>query len=236
MVVVFDHHGSEILFPPRTEILVRIVVGVFMHQPVVAEFIHDIHTQLVTGIQQGFGRRVMGGTYRVEAGLLEQPDAAEFSSFKGARAQNTVVVVDAGAAKQRLLPIHEEALDVPAEGAETKPLLRRVHHLAVLQQLRPAQIQLGVVCVPKPGLGNGDVHGSCPVLYRRLGLRRDASAVQDGNPNRVAAGDRRLHMGRVVPRGGDQQAVGDDMAPIPKEKVYVPIDPAPGIPAGIGHR
>ena len=26
------------------------------------------------------------------------------------------------------------------------------------------------------------------------------------------------------------------MVPIPKKKVYVPIDPAPGIPAGIGHR
>ena len=75
----------------------------------------------------------MGGTYRVEAGLLEQPDAAEFSSFKGTRAQDAVVVVDAGAAKQRLLPIHEETLDAPAEGAETKPLLRRVNHLAVLQ-------------------------------------------------------------------------------------------------------
>ena len=51
MIVVFDDHSCEILLPPCAEILVRIVVGVFMYQPVVAEFIHDIQTQPVTGIQ-----------------------------------------------------------------------------------------------------------------------------------------------------------------------------------------
>ena len=55
-----------------------------MYQPVVAEFIHDIQTQPVTGIQQRLGGRVVGGTYRVETGLLEQTDTAQLGILKRA--------------------------------------------------------------------------------------------------------------------------------------------------------
>jgi hypothetical protein len=80
-----------------------------MYQPVVAEFIHDIKTQPVTGIQQRLGGRVVGGTYRVETGLLEQTDTAELGILKRACAQNTIVVVDAGATEQRFLAVYKKS-------------------------------------------------------------------------------------------------------------------------------
>lgn len=82
----------------------------FMYQPVVAEFIHDIQTQPVTGIQQRLGGRVVGGTYRVETGLLEQTDTAELGILKRACAQNAIVVVDAGATEQRFLAVYKNPL------------------------------------------------------------------------------------------------------------------------------
>ena len=81
-----------------------------MYQPVVAEFIHDIQTQPVTGIQQRLGGRVVGGTYRVETGLLEQTDTAQLGILKRAGAQNTIVVVDAGATEQRFLAVYKKIL------------------------------------------------------------------------------------------------------------------------------
>ena len=49
MIVIFYNHGSQILFPPLAELLICIIIRVFVYQPVIAKFVHHIHTQLVTG-------------------------------------------------------------------------------------------------------------------------------------------------------------------------------------------
>ena len=236
MIVVFDDHSCEILLPPCAEIPVRIVVGVFMYQPVVAEFIHDIQTQPVTGIQQRLGGRVMGGTYRVETGLLEQTDTAQLGILKRAGTQNAIVVVDAGATEQRFLAVYKKSSGAPAKGTESKPGVRLIHHLTIFQQFRSASVQLGMFRVPKPRLGNGNVRRRSAFLDRSFGLRHHLFTIQNRDSDRITAGDRNLHMGRIVSGGGDEQSIRADMTLIPQEEVYAAINSAAGIPTGIGYR
>src|SRR5699024_1165610 len=160
----------------------------------------------------------------------------ELGILKRACAQNTIVVVDAGATEQRFLAVYKKSSGAPAEGTESKPGLRLIHHLTIYQQFRSAPVQFGMFRVPKPRLGNGNVRRCSAFLDRRFGLRYHLFTIQNRDSDRITTGDRNFHMGRIVSGSGDEQSIRADMTLIAQEEVYVAINSATGIPTGIGYR
>ena len=70
VIIVFHYHSIQILLPPGQEFLIGVVVGIFMHQPVVTKLVHHVHTQPVAGLQKRFGCGIVGAANGVEARFL----------------------------------------------------------------------------------------------------------------------------------------------------------------------
>ena len=235
VIMVFQHHSRQIPLPPCPEFLIGVVIGVFMHKPVVAKLVHHVHAQPVAGLQQRFGRGIVGAADCVEARFLQKPHSALFRRGEGARAQNAVVVVDARAAKQGLLPVDEKALPVPGQRAEAERILRFIHRFAILQQLDTAAIELRVLGVPQAWSRDMERHLRRTLYNRRSGLGCNGIAVADFYADFLSAADTDLHMDRVIVPGGDQQAIREDMTGVPGIQADIAIDPAAGVPAGVGN-
>ena len=90
--------GLEVALPPLGEVE-AVVVADLGAEPGVGQLVHDEHPVPVARAQQGAGCRVVGAADRVVAALLEDADAAVVRGVEGVRADDAVVVVDAGAAE-----------------------------------------------------------------------------------------------------------------------------------------
>ncbi len=125
VIVVPIHHGSGILCPVIFKVQ-TIVILIFSVVPHIEGFIHDIHTAMVTGFQHGTGCRVMGGSNGIETGFLHDANSAPLTLIVGCGSQNTIVVMDTAAPKQRFLSIDEKALGTPLNFSDAELLLDHI--------------------------------------------------------------------------------------------------------------
>src|SRR5699024_5552944 len=102
--------GLDVPLPPVLEPQV-VDIAVLANAPAVEELVDDVDAQLVAGVQQRLGGRVVGGADGVVAAFPQLLDFAELRPGQRGRAQNAVVVVDAAAVE-----LHLPAVDLHALG------------------------------------------------------------------------------------------------------------------------
>ena len=100
MVAVAEHHRREIALPVVPEELC-VVVHVLGQLPHIGEFVHHQQAQLVAGVQEMAGRRIVGAAHGVEAGVLELAHAAVFRRAVGLGAEQAVVMVHAASLEEQ---------------------------------------------------------------------------------------------------------------------------------------
>ena len=86
VVAVAHQHRGEVALPVVLEEL-RIIVDVLGLLPHVRKLIHHQQAQLVAGVQEIAGRRIMGAADGIEAGVLELANAAVFGRAESGRAE-----------------------------------------------------------------------------------------------------------------------------------------------------
>ena len=96
MAAVPLHKGGQILFPVGGEILV-VIAGLLAHAPGVEGLVKHIHAQPVAGLDQGGGRRIMGGADGVEAHFLELFHLAGLGVIDRHNTDGAIVVMQAAA-------------------------------------------------------------------------------------------------------------------------------------------
>ena len=108
VVDVLGDHRLDVALPPLREVqaVVEVALG---RGPHVERLVHDQHAEAVAGVKHRLAHRVVGHPDRVEAGVLEYLDAAFLGAGEGRRAEDPVVVVDAGAAQLHGLAVDPQA-------------------------------------------------------------------------------------------------------------------------------
>ena len=234
MVPVFHEHRPQVLLPVGAEVLVGVVVGVLVDQPHVAELVHQVHAEPVAGAEQRLGGRVVRHADGVEARVLQEPHASLLRGLIGARAEDAVVVVNAGAAEQRLPAVDEEALRAPLQRPEAEQILRLIDGGAVLHQFRRAAVQTRRIRTPRCDSVRLQSEHRFAVSHGGLCARELLLAVQDRHPDSVAAAHGHRDLGRAVPLRADRESVRRDVRLFALVEVHVPVNAAAGIPAGVG--
>ena len=98
-----------------------------VHVPAVHILVHHQHTQLIAGVEQVLGGRVVGRTHGVVTSLLQNAHTPLLHLGIAARAEKPVVVVDARAADHHALTVDGHALlRRPAQDTQTEALLHAV--------------------------------------------------------------------------------------------------------------
>ena len=126
----------------------------FGNVPHIKGFVHHIHTQAVTGTQNGAACRVMRTANAVIAGLLQNADAALGGGVKLAGTQKSVVVVDAGTAELYFFAVDADTgLRTPCKLTNTK-----LDFFRVCAAAKHRAVQIRMFCIPQ--LCMGDFHFS----------------------------------------------------------------------------
>src|SRR4051794_11543138 len=94
MVDVFEDHRLDVTRPPFGEVE-RVVEGLHALEPHVERLVEHEHAEAIAGVEHRRAQRVVGAADGVEAGGLEELDAALVGSPDGRGAERAVVVVDA---------------------------------------------------------------------------------------------------------------------------------------------
>lgn len=87
--------------------------------------------QLIAGTEHGLAHGVVGASYAVEACLLHYTATSLLRRFKGRGSDDSVIMVDAGAAKLKALAVHTKSVHgvhIQAAESELFPLLRPLPH------------------------------------------------------------------------------------------------------------
>ena len=221
MVKVAFNHGSSVLLPPVVKVA-TVIIGVFAVIPHIKGFIHDVHAQAVTGIQQRFGSRVMGGTDSVESVFLQDAYPPLLTFGIGCRAENSVIMMDAAAAQQGLFAVDEQALVRPCNLPDAERDLKHI----VFSGSNSCCIKMGSLGAPKNRIA--DLHGQTAafalgyqrITIKNLDLCRDRENDSDGC--------------RIDGNCADFYTFRAEAVLFAKIKPYRAVDAGTGIPAGVG--
>ena len=212
-----------------------VVIGRFGHFPHVVQLVHHQEAHPVAQVQQLPGRGVVGCADGVDAHVLHDPELPFRRLLIKGRAQGPQVVMQAHAVELHGLAVQEKAL------FRVEPCLpeTHVHFLRLLPQGEAQAVQGGGfhapgghACRRQRDLGGSAVrchasfrdHSAVRVKQRRVG--RFSPFVHF-----------RAHMQQPsvpVPLGVHRKAAGQHVPPGQGKQMHVPVDPRPGIPAGIG--
>ena len=184
----------------------------------------DHQAQPVALVDEVGALGIVGGAHGGAAQLLLQDAGVlPLEALRRGVADVGIALVPVQAPEIALLPVEEEALGPKLHRAEAKEGLLRIQHPAALvQQLRPGQIALGLFRAP--GLHPGNAQGEA--LPPRL-ARQAALPVPDGEAHRgVRAAQLQPGLQQVQLRGVDEQIL--DPVPIAQVQPGLPIEAAVG--------
>ena len=233
VVVVLGHHGVQVFFPPRGKV-VHIVVDGLVDVPAVHEFVHHQHSQPVTGIQQRFAAGVVGRADGVVARLLEQPDLALHGVVPTGRAQNAVVVVDAGAAQDDPLAVEQQALVcAPCDRPDAEGRLVFILASAICAAVvHGADVGLRRLTAPRLDIGQRHADDS---LAGSIRVQRFLHAGKlEFQMARCGGFYRNFHNGRVQRKGADAGPVHLQMVPGRDVQPDRAVNARAGVPAAVG--
>ena len=144
MIVIADRHGAKV------DLIIlhdagRIVVLGLVNIPAVRKFVHQKHAEPVAGLQRCLRAGVVGAADGVIAGFLHQADLSLFGVRIRAGAQNSVVMMNAGAAQKRPLSVDPESVSaVDGQLADSEH-----HALAVLAKMCLQCIKIRMITAPE---------------------------------------------------------------------------------------
>ena len=246
MIVILAHHARHLILPDKREIQGKIV-GVLLLAPHVRQLVHDQNAQFVASPQHGLGGRVMGAADAVEARFLQFQQAEFFRRLQGGRADDAVVMMDAGAPQLDGFAVDAQALfGGKGQSAQADAFFVFVQKLTSgVPHCQPKRVQERMLRRPQPHIGQAAVHfsGGIPIQDMRLLLCADHPvAVQQfhGHGNSgfgilcvlhlISHADfRRALLGG---EGGQPHTVGFKGLPAAFPEDHIPVDAAAGIPAG----
>ena len=251
VVEVLSDHQADVFFPALVKVqgVIQVALAALPH---IRKLVHHQHAQLVADTQQSRSRRVVGHADGIEARLLEKSDLPTVGVLIGGRSQDAAVVMDAGAPELDAPAVEAQAPGgVQREGADAEAVLRRVQRLPALGEAALYAVKGRGVLRPERGLLNQDPLAQRPFFpcseEERAFLRADLFAllIQDAAYKaqlfRAGAEVHRLGLDAeyspvlICVFGADLNAVRLDIDHIRREQIYVPVDAAAGVPAGIGH-
>lgn len=190
------------------------------HRPRVVGLIHHEHAEPVAGVQHGLADRVVRAPERVEPGLLEQLHAPFVRAGDGRRADDTVVVVDAGAAQlDRLAVDPQSVVGIELERADPEGNARFIADTGGVPDGDRRSVERRRIDAPQSG--TLDVQ---PLTLGR-GLARQHGHPGGSDRHRVAAAV--AHLGDDIDGAGRQALVLDDGGDLD--------DRAFGVDVGRGH-
>ena len=226
MIEILFHHVQHVLLPP-VGYIAGIVVLRLVHVPAVDIFVHHQHAEPVTGLQQIFGAGIVCGADRIVAGFLKNADAALFHLGIGARAQNAIVMMNAGAADDEAPAVDGNAFFAcPGERADAEGFLCEVVSKANACSIQVRRIHIPDLCIRdfefKIACAVGTGHSGMPVKNLQIDIARD--------------GGLHLHAdsGRMNGQGFDAYAVDRDMLFRAGPEPDRTENAGAGIPAGVG--
>ena len=156
MVEVFPDHQAHIGLPPlfKVHCVVQIILGACPH---VGKLVHHIHAELIAGIQQHRGRRVVRDADGIESGLFQQSDLTELCVPIGRSAEDAAVVVDAGAAELDALPVHAQTSHrIQCQAADAEAVCGRVNLLLSVTEAAFHSVQRRAFLRPESGIPDKD--------------------------------------------------------------------------------
>ncbi len=149
MVAVAQQHRVQVALPPFVEVT-GVIVAVLATLPAVESLVHDQHAQLVAGVEERLGGRVVGTADGIETGRLGQADAPVFGVVVGCGAERAVVVVHARSLEfHRLAVEFESLLGVERDRANPEALANDIHHLALDHHLGNRRVEVRRVQRPQ---------------------------------------------------------------------------------------
>ena len=189
MVVVLLHHILKVLFPPVFQIG-DIVVLRLVHGPRIGELIHHQHAETVTGVKDGFGAGIVGAPQRIVTIFLVKSHLALFRLRERAGTEESVIVMDAGTAKDHPLPIDGQAVRrIPGQCSDAEGLL---HH--VVPERHAGGVQVRMFGIPELRVRNTDLE-VYQLLAADVGFHSDGLlTVQDLHADLAGLGDTDLHI------------------------------------------
>ena len=227
MVVVLPHHAGKIFFPPVGKVVHIVVLGL-VDVPVVDILIHHQHSLRIAGVQQGLGAGVVGRADGIVAVFFQDAHLAAHSVRVAHRAQQAVVVVDAGTLQNDPAAVEQQTLPAPGKAADAKAGAGHVGAKGGLQgvELRVLRGPKGRFRQAQPhrhtGFGSGFGQHSGAIQYLQL----------HGAGSTGGSGD--LHLRRVNGHCAHPQTVQQQMpgraGPQGNRAVYARA----GIPAAVG--
>ena len=126
VIVIFVHHLTQVRLPPLA-VDSRVVIFGLVDIPAVHELVHHQHSQTVAGFEHGLGNRIVCGADRVVSVLHEDPDPSLFCFRICTCAENSVVVVNAGAAKDHTLTVDRHTFTCfPLQSPDAEGLLHDI--------------------------------------------------------------------------------------------------------------
>ena len=110
--------------------------------PDVKRLVNHQDAEPVASVQKGLGGWIVAGADRVVTIGLENFQAALLGAVEGGRAEQTIVMVDAAAAKFGRHPIEQQPFfRAEFQRADAKDRLGRVHQTAVFPDFRPGLVE-----------------------------------------------------------------------------------------------
>ena len=150
MVVILVDHVCQVLSPPVLQEC-HIVISGLMHVPGIDELVHHQHAQPVAGIKDRFGAGVMRASECVVSVLLMQADLALFRFRKCTCTKQTIVMMNAGTAKNDPLTVDRHALGrIPCQSSDTEVLLHNI-----IPESYSHLIEIRVLGIPELCVRNG---------------------------------------------------------------------------------
>ena len=217
--------------------------------PDVGQFVHDDQTVLITGTEHFRAHGMMGAADSIESGFLHLTGSAFFRVGKGGRADDTIIVMDAGTLLFDHHTVDAQALlCIQGKGAQTDLVAEGIQHRIAGQDLDLKIVQVRGIDIPECRRCNAQIlahrflvlreQGQCYGIffyYRTIEakhrLDRDL-LLGTGQVDQFAfdLDDGFLRRGQF--RGGTDTIV-QEMYVIAHQKVDAAVDAAAGIPAAV---
>lgn len=228
MVHVFGYHRSKILLVASLEV-VRIVIGILVVEPHVAELVYHIHAQFVACVEHALGERVVCRADRIETPRLEAGNLAEARRAQIGCAEDAVAVVHAASAELDARAIHEEAFRSPCKVPDAEADNTLIAYRAVDGKRDMRFIKVRLIGCPKHCFRQIE-HDIGTAAARGLGAR-----TADLDLHVTCAGPRlHAHAGRIRRDGRHAHAIEIDMVLGQHMEPHGPVDARAGIPARVG--
>ena len=110
MRTVCFHHHPDVFLPGGFK-MDGLIIGRLGLIPDIREFIHDVHTEFITGFEHGLGCMIMRRAHRIESGFFETADPALFISVIGTCTQKAAVMMYTGAAQLDAFSVDQKTVN-----------------------------------------------------------------------------------------------------------------------------